>query len=541
LAAPNYTFATGSTASFTINKAVLSVDAVANSKTYGSSDPGLTATFSGFQFSDNAGNSSITGSASCTRAAGETVAGSPYTITCTPNSLAAPNYTFATGSTASFTINKAVLSVNAVASSKTYGASDPSFTNTFSGFQFSDNAGNSSITGSAACTRAAGETVPGSPYAITCAPGTLSAPNYTFATGTTANFTIGKAVLTVTPDNKTRAYGAADPAFTYQFSGFQFTDDSTAVSGTASCVSTATASSSVAGSPYAITCTLGSLAADNYSFNFTGGQLTITQAQLLVNAVANSKVYGAADPTFAHTLSGFVNGEDATSAGVTGAASCARTSGESVAASPYTITCTPGTLTAANYSFATGSTASFTISQAQLLVNAVANSKVYGAADPTFAHTLSGFVNGEDATSAGVTGAASCARTSGESVAGSPYTITCTPGTLTAANYSFATGSTASFTISKANPDCSSITAYAVTYDTNAHTATGTCQGVGTDGTLAGLDLSATTHTAAGDYPGDPWTFTDVSGNYNDTSGTVDDSIAKANADCSSITGYSVT
>ncbi|MFZ5854973.1 MAG: S8 family serine peptidase [Chloroflexota bacterium] len=95
----------------------------------------------------------------------------------------------------------------------------------------------------------------------------------------------------------------------------------------------------------------------------------INRATLDVNAVANSKTYGASDPSFAYTLSGFQFTEDATSAGVTGSASCTRTSGETVAGSPYTITCTPGTLAAANYSFATGATASFTINRAEALVN----------------------------------------------------------------------------------------------------------------------------------------------------------------------------
>src|SRR2546423_11092832 len=56
-----------------------------------------------------------------------------------------------------------------------------------------------------------------------------------------------------------------------------------------------------------------------------------------------------------------------------------------------------------------------------------------------------------------------------------------------------------------------------------------------------GLDQTGTTHTAAGTYNADPWTFTDVSGNYNNTSGTVNDKINKANANCSSIAGYTVT
>ena len=48
-----------------------------------------------------------------------------------------------------------------------------------------------------------------------------------------------------------------------------------------------------------------------------------------------------------------------------------------------------------------------------------------------------------------------------------------------------------------------------MTYDGNAHTATG--QAIGAKGEiLSGLDLSGTTHTNAGTYATDPWTFTDA-------------------------------
>jgi hypothetical protein len=97
----------------------------------------------------------------------------------------------------------------------------------------------------------------------------------------------------------------------------------------------------------------------------------------------------------------------------------------------------------ANYNFVTGATANFTINKANLNVDAVANSKTYGASDPALGNTLSGFQNGENSGSAGVSGAASCTRALGETVAGSPYTITCTAGTLSAANYNFVTGTTA--------------------------------------------------------------------------------------------------
>ena len=45
---------------------------------------------------------------------------------------------------------------------------------------------------------------------------------------------------------------------------------------------------------------------------------------------------------------------------------------------------------------------------------------------------------------------------------------------------------------------------------------------------LRDLTLSGTAHTNAGTYATDSWTFSDATGNYNNTSGTVSDSIAKA-------------
>src|SRR5262249_28800996 len=44
-----------------------------------------------------------------------------------------------------------------------------------------------------------------------------------------------------------------------------------------------------------------------------------------------------------------------------------------------------------------------------------------------------------------------------------------------------------------------------------------------------GFDLSGTVHTNAGSYAGDAWSF-DAGSNYNTASGTVDDSIGKADA-----------
>ncbi len=80
--------------------------------------------------------------------------------------------------------------------------------------------------------------------------------------------------------------------------------------------------------------------------------------------------------------------------------------------------------------------------------------------------------------------------------------------------------------MNKADPTIS-VASYSVTYDGNSHTATGSATGVNSE-SLSGLDLTGTTHTNAGDYPSDAWTFTDSTGNYEDDSGTVHDIISKA-------------
>src|SRR2546430_12075872 len=126
------------------------------------------------------------------------------------------------------------------------------------------------------------------------------------------------------------------------------------------------------------------------------------------------------DPLVTFTLRGLQNGETAITAGVFVCGSCPRVDGDTVAGPRSAILCTGGTLAAANYTFAAGTTASFTINAALLNVNAVAASKKYGAMDPSPTFTLSGFQNGKPAITSGVTGSASCTTAPRAPVAGSP-------------------------------------------------------------------------------------------------------------------------
>src|SRR5688572_25764164 len=88
-------------------------------------------------------------------------------------------------------------------------------------------------------------------------------------------------------------------------------------------------------------------------------------------------------------------------------------------------------------------------------------------------------------------------------------------------NYNDANGN-AAIVINKANAVCA-VSGYDVFYDGAFHVATGACTGVNS-ASLAGLNLTSTTHKDAGAYT-DNWTFTDVTGNYHDASGTVADTI----------------
>jgi hypothetical protein len=419
----NYTV-TYNTASFTINKKTASVTPNANNKTYGSADPNplTTGSLTGFLVSDNV-------TATYTRTAGETVTGGPYTISATLNAASGVLENYAvTYNTASFTINKKTASVTPNANSKTYGSADPTplTTGSLTGFLVSDNV-------TATYTRTAGETVAGGPYTISAtlnaASGVLN--NYEIAYNT-ASFAINKKTASVTPTANSKTYGSNDPSLGGSLSGFLAADNVTATY-------SRTPGETVAGSPYSISAVLNATSAvlDNYEVAYNTASFTINKKTASVTPTANSKTYGSNDPSLGGSLSGFLAADNVT-------ATYSRTPGETVAGSPYSIS---ATLNAAdgvlnNYTV-TYNTAIFAINRKAASVTPNPNSKTFGAADPSPITTgeLSGFLVADNVT-------ATYTRTAGETVAGSPYTISAT---LNAAagvlnNYTV-TYNTASFTI----------------------------------------------------------------------------------------------
>src|SRR5262249_31329557 len=96
-------------------------------------------------------------------------------------------------------------------------------------------------------------------------------------------------------------------------------------------------------------------------------------------------------------------------------------------------------------------------------------------------------------------------------------------------NYTSASSALTSFTIGQANAQ-PSVTGYSIPYDGNAHTAAASATDInGNPLPASDFVLTATAHTSAGTYT-DAWSFHDPSGNYQDASGTVSDSISAVSA-----------
>ena len=339
-------------------------------KIYGAADPAFTAsvTSGALQFTD-----SLTGAQ--TRVAGEDVGNfaiSQGTLNVNDGN-GGGNYTITyVGDNFAITARPITLTADA-GQTKIYGAADPAFTAsvTSGALQFTD-----SLTG--AQTRVAGEDVGN--FAIS--QGTLNVNdgngggNYTI-TYVGDNFAITARPITLTADaSQTKIYGAADPAFTASVTSgaLQFTDSLTGAQ-------TRVAGEDVGNfaiSQGALTVNDGN-GGGNYSITYVGDNFAITALGITLTADAGqTKIYGAADPTFTQTItSGSLQGGDT----LTGAST--RVAGEDVgnfAISQGTLNVNDGN-GGANYTI-TYVGDNFAITARPITLTADAGqTKIYGAAD----------------------------------------------------------------------------------------------------------------------------------------------------------------
>ncbi|NCD71671.1 beta strand repeat-containing protein [Mucilaginibacter agri] len=346
-------------ANLTIGTRAIAVTADAKSKTYGDADPALTYTYTGTLATGDA----FTGGLS--RAAGENIG----TYAINQNSLALNSNYALTYTGANLTIGTRAIAVTADAKSKTYGDPDPALTYTYTGTLVTGD----SFTG--ALSRAAGENI--GTYAIN--QNTLALSSNYALTYTGSNLTIGTRAIAVTVDAKSKTYGDADPALTYQItSGSLVTGDAF----------TGALSRAVGENIGTYAINQNTLALNsNYALTYTGANLTIGTRAIALTADAKSKTYGDVDPTLTYTYSGtLVTGDSFTG-------SLSRSPGENIG----TYAINQNTL-ALNSNYAlTYTGANLTIGTRAITVTADAKSKTYGDADPAFTYTYTGTLVAGDA------------------------------------------------------------------------------------------------------------------------------------------------
>ena len=285
-----------------------------------------------------------------------------------------------------------VLRVDPANALRAYGDANPAFTYTYYGLHTGDT---SAILGGLSLSTAATTTSNVGSYAITAGGSVVSTAGQAYRLiQTPAALTVTQRAITVTADAKSRAYGDANPALTYQVGGSGLVNGDT-LSG--ALATPATTASNVG--TYGIT--QGTLAASgNYALNYAAANLTVTQRAITVTADAKSRAYGDANPALTYQVggSGLVNGDT-----LSGALATSATTSSNVGA--YGIT--QGTLAASsNYALNYASN-NLTVTQRALTVTADAKSRAYGDANPALTYQVggSGLVNGDSLSGALVTSA----------------------------------------------------------------------------------------------------------------------------------------
>ena len=219
-----------------------------------------------------------------------------------------------------------------------------------------------------------------------------AADNRYLAASAALTIIVEKAKLTVTAENKTREYGKANPALTYQITGFVNGESEAVLTKKPAASCSAGADAAVGTHPI----TVSGGEADNYAFVYADGTLTVTKAGQTPPSIQQGPKI---DKTY---------GDDAFTLSVTGGSGTGaitwQSSDESVASVDQAGKVTvhkPGkavvTVTKASdesYAEAQAFTA-VTVGKAALTVTAADAQKQYGEDNPAFSYKMAGFVGGD--------------------------------------------------------------------------------------------------------------------------------------------------
>ncbi|KQC01619.1 S-layer family protein, partial [Pedobacter sp. Hv1] len=470
----------------TVSPATLAYVVNSVNRIYGASNPTLTGTVTGFVNAESQATAT-TGTLTLSTSATTSSNVGNYAVNCSGLTANNGNYVFVQASTnaTAFTISPATLTYIANYVSRTYGTANPVFTGGVTGFVNGQTQA-SATTGTIVFSSIATSSSNADFYAINGSGLTANNGNYVFVQHQQNEYIlqINRATLTYVANAASRTYGTANPVFTGTVTGFLLGETiATATTGTLSFNSNASITTNVAQSAI----TGSGLIANNGNYIFVQASgnstaLTITPASLTYKANAANRSYGAADPTFTGTVTGFVNGQSlATATSGTLAFSSSATSSSNVGA--YDITGSGLTANRGNYVFVQASTnaTALTINPAALTYTANSVSRPYGTANPTFTGTATGLVNGETLATA-TTGSLSFSSNATNSSNVGTYAINGSGLTANNGNYVFAQAG--------GNNTALAITPVALTYTANAASrGYGMANPVFT-GTLTGFALS---------------------------------------------------
>ena len=188
-------------------------------------------------------------------------------------------------------------------------------------------------------------------------------PNYDITT-VNGTFTINKAKLTVTADDKTATYGDEAPDYTVSYDGFKFIDNAESLGGTLAF----DCEYEQFDDKGEYTITPKGYTSDNYDITYVDGKLTVNAKKITVTINKATSIYGDEIATLTATDNGIVNGD-------TNVYSLATTATKTSDVGKYSIT---GTALDDNYEITfTGGTDAYEITKRKLTVTVVVADKKY--------------------------------------------------------------------------------------------------------------------------------------------------------------------
>ena len=252
----------------TINKATLSISADNKTRLYGSPNPALTVSYSGFVNGEN--QSVIDNAPAIATSATPASDVGTYPISLSGGSDNNYELVYTNGS---FAITKVTLTASVSNTSKTYGSVNPPFTINYSGFV---NGENSSVIDLApvASTPATISSNVGS-YPITASSGSDNNYSFTYVAG---SLTINKAPVIATALDASRPYGVPNPTFVINYSGFVNGETVSVIDIQPTATTTAIVASPIGNYPIAVSGGVD----NNYSFTYVNGVLSVGKSNPVI-------------------------------------------------------------------------------------------------------------------------------------------------------------------------------------------------------------------------------------------------------------------